>query len=184
MSDIIQNSKIDFDKAVDNLNHELSTLRVGRANPVIVDGIMVEVYGVRTPLKQMASITVPEARTLLIQPWDKSTSKDIEKAIIQANIGINPVNEGAVVRLTVPQLTEETRKSLVKNVGEKMEKTRITIRQIRDRVKDEINKSEKNKEIAEDEKFALQKKLDDMVKDYNEKVKQIGEKKEEEIMTI
>jgi len=163
---------------------ELMTLRVGRANPLMVENILVQAYGSRMPIKQLASITVPEARTILIQPWDKIVTKDIEKAISEANIGLNPVNEGAQIRLTIPPLTEESRKELTKSVGEKMEKSRIVIRQIRDKVRDQVAKKEKGKEITEDDKYDLQKKLDDWIKDYNEKIKDLGEKKEKEIMTI
>ena len=176
--------KSDLEKSLENLKKELATLRVGRANPMIVENILVDAYGSKMPIKQMASITVPEARTILVQPWDKAAAKDIEKAIQAANIGINPVNEGAQIRLTVAPLTEESRKELVKSVGEKMEKTRIAVRQIRDKERDEIIKKEKNKEITEDDKFNLQKKLDEIVKEYNDKIKEISEKKEEEIMTI
>ncbi len=184
MALIIDNYKSDLEKTIEILKGELATLRVGRANPLMVENILVEAYGTRTPLKQLASIGVPEARTILIQPWDKTINKDIEKAIIQANIGINPVNEGQQIRLTIPPLTEESRKELTKSVGEKMEKTRIAIRQIRDRIREEIVKKEKNKEITEDDKYDLQKKLDNLVKDCNEKIKELGEKKEQEIMTI
>lgn len=184
MSSIIDNRKPDFEKSLDILKDDLVTLRVGRANPMIVENILVEAYGAKTPLKQLASITVPEARTILIQPWDKTVAKDVEKAIIGANIGISPVNEGSQIRLTIAPLTEESRKELTKSVNEKMEKIRIAIRQIRDKVKEEIVKQEKNKEITEDDKYDLQKKLDELVKDYNEKIKQMGEAKEKEIMTL
>ncbi|OGY53178.1 MAG: ribosome recycling factor [Candidatus Buchananbacteria bacterium RIFCSPLOWO2_01_FULL_45_31] len=176
--------KSDLEKSLENLKKELATLRVGRANPMIVENILVDAYGSKMPIKQLASITVPEARTILVQPWDKAAAKDIEKAIQAANIGINPVNEGAQIRLTVAPLTEESRKELTRSVGEKMEKTRIAVRQIRDKERDEIIKKEKNKEITEDDKFNLQKKLDEIVKEYNDKIKEISEKKEEEIMTI
>ena len=181
---IIENYQADFDKAFENLKSELTTLRVGRANPAMVENILVEAYGSKTPLKQVASITVPEARTILIQPWDKNIGKDIEKAIIAANIGLSPVNEGAQIRLSIPQLTEENRLELVKSLGEKLEKTRIGLRQIRDRVKDEITKQEKNKEITQDDKYNLQKKLDELVKKFNDQIKVLGEKKEQEIMTL
>jgi len=184
MEQIIENHKDDFNKALAVLEEELKTLRVGRANPLMVENILVEVYGTKTPLKQIASIAVPESRTILIQPWDKSIIKDIEKAITIANIGINPTNEGQQIRLTIPPLTEESRKELTKSVGEKSEKTRIIIRQIRDKVKEEIIKKEKNNEITEDDKYDLQKKLDEFVRDYNEKVKDLAERKEKEIMTI
>lgn len=184
MSTLIDNHKESFDKTLKNLEDDLATMRVGRANPLIVENILVESYGAKSPIKQVASISVPEARTLLIQPWDKSIIKDIEKGIIEAQIGINPVNEGSQIRLTIPALTEESRKELTKSVSEKMEKCRISMRQIRDKVKDEIQKAEKSNEITEDDRFDLQKKLDDLVKEYNDKIKIIGEKKEQEIMTL
>lgn len=184
MATNIDTFKKEADKALATLGTELQTLRIGRANPLMVEGIMVEAYGAKTPLKQMASITVPEARTLIIQPWDKTVIKEIEKAIVVANIGINPVNEGQQLRLVVPALTEESRRELTKSVGEKMEKSRIVIRQLRDKAREDIVKSERNKEITEDDRFAQQKKLDDAVKEYNDRIKEIGEKKEQEIMTI
>ena len=184
MEQFLDNYKPDFEKSVGILSETLTTLRVGRANPIMVENIMVEAYGAQAPLKQMASITVPEARTILVAPWDKAIIKDIAKAIELANIGISPVNEGAQLRLTVPALTEESRKELVKSIGEKMEKTRIAIRQIRDKAKDNIVKQEKDKQLTEDDKYDLQKKLDELVKDYNEKIKAMGDKKEQEIMTL
>lgn len=184
MNSIIDLFKPDLEKTISLLSQELSTLRVGRANPLMVENIMVEAYGAKTPLKQLASITVPEARTIVIAPWDKTIAKDVEKSIIIANIGINPVNEGAQIRLSIPPLTEESRKELVRSVGEKMEKTRIGLRQIRDKIRDEIAKQEKTKMITEDDKYDLQKKVDDLIKDYNETIKTLGDKKENEIMTI
>ncbi|MBI3290853.1 ribosome recycling factor [Candidatus Falkowbacteria bacterium] len=184
MSNIIENHKEEFEKAIRILAEDLATLRVGRANPMIVENILIEAYGGKMPLKQMASITVPEARTLVIQPWDKNTAKDIEKGIIAAGIGISPVNEGTQIRLTIPQLTEESRKELTRSVGEKMEKTRIAVRQLRDKIKEEIIKKEKSKDITEDDKYGAIKDLDELVKDHNNKIKQIGDKKEKEIMSI
>lgn len=184
MNTLIDSHKEELAKAVKHLEEDLATLRVGRANPMLVEEILVEAYGVKTPIKQLASISVPSARSLVIQPWDKGVLKDIEKGIIEANIGIAPVNEGDSVRLNVPQLTEESRKELVKSVGEKMEKARISIRQIRDRIKEGIVKQEKDNELTEDDRFNSLKKLEEIVKEYNEKIKVIGEKKEEEIMTI
>src|SRR3989338_1236618 len=168
MHSILAVQKEKFDQALDRLQEELATLRVGRANPLLVENILVEAYGARTPLKQLASISVPEARTLLIQPWDKSVAADIEKSIQAANIGINPVNEGQQIRLTVPQLTEESRQELTKSVGEKEEKTRVTIRQIRDKVKESIISQERGGVITEDDKYEAIKKLDEAVKEYNE----------------
>jgi len=184
MESIVDKYEPEFGKMLENLNESLATLRIGRANPIIVENILVEAYGTKTSIKQLASITIPEARTLLIQPWDKTTTKDIEKAIIKANIGISPVNEGQQIRLTISPLTEESRKELTKSVGEKMEKTRIAIRQVRDKAREEIVKQEKNREITEDDKYDFQKKLDELVKDYNNQIKEAGEAKEKEIMTL
>lgn len=180
----IEQHRQQFDQALVHLKEELGALRVGRANPAMVENILVDVYGTKSPLKQVASISVPAARSLVIQPWDKSIGKEIEKAIIAANIGIMPVNEGAQLRLTIPQLTAEGRKELVKLVGERIEKARVAVRQIRDKVKDTIMAKEKAKEITEDDRFALVKKLDDTVKEYNETIKEIGEKKEAEITEL
>lgn len=184
MQPMLDKYKQDFEKPLAILTDDLATMRVGRANPMIVENILVEAYGAKTPIKQMASIAVPEPRTLVITPWDKTIIKDIEKGIVEAKIGLNPVNEGSQLRLVVPQLTEESRRELTKNVGEKMEKTRIAIRQIRDRIKTEVENAEKAGNLTEDDKYDLIKKLDDQVKSYNEKIKDLGDKKEKEIMTI
>jgi ribosome recycling factor len=182
--EIIDKHKPEWEKAIETLKGELATLRVGRANPLMVENIIVDAYGSKMPIKQMASIAVPEARTLLIQPWDKTLAKEIEKAIILANIGISPVNEGQQVRLTIPQLTEENRKELVKSVREKMEKSRITLRQVRDKIREGVMKQEKDKQITEDDRFSALKKLDEITKNYTQTVEEMGEKKENEIMTI
>lgn len=184
MEEMLESHKEEFEQALAHLKDELATLRVGRANPVMVENILVEAYGTKTPIKQLASITTPAIRTILIQPWDKNIIKGIERAIVEAAIGINPVNEGQQIRLTIPPLTEESRKELVKSMGEKVEKVRITIRQIRDKIKEEIIKKEKEKEITEDDKYDLIKELDELTKDYNDQIKEIGEKKEKEIMEL
>jgi ribosome recycling factor len=184
MIDYLSQANDEFQKPIDFFHTEISTIRSGRAHPGILDNITVSAYGVKTPIAQLATINVPDARSLTIQPWDRGVLSEIEKAIREANIGINPVNEGTLIRLVVPQLTEETRKNLVKVLNQKLENARISIRQVRDKVKEEINKAEKDKEITEDNKFALLKKLDEKTTEYNNKVKEIGEKKEVEIMTI
>jgi len=174
----------EYEDAIEHLKNELASINTGRANPSVVENILVESYGVKTPLKQLASISVPEARCLIIQPWDKSIVKDTERAIIDANIGLNPVNEGGALRITVPQLTEEDRIKLTKNVSQKIEQARIRMRMIRDEIKDEIIEAEKDKVISEDEKFSFLEELDDYTKKMNERIKEIGEKKENELMTI
>ncbi len=125
----------------------------GRANPGILEGIQAEAYGVRTPLNGLASITVQDGQSIVIAPWDKNVSKDIEKAVVAADLGLGVVNEGDKIRLTMPQMTEENRRDLVKKLNERMEKAKISIRQIRDEIKSDIEGAEAKKEIAEDDKF-------------------------------
>lgn len=184
MHEIIEKHISDFDSNVEFVKKDMATLRTGRANPIMVENIAIDSYGVKTPLKQLASINVPEARTLVIQPWDQNLVKEIEKGIIDAKLGISPVNEGKVIRLTVPQLTAESRQELVKNVHKKLEEARIKIRSVRDKIRDEILSAHKNNAITEDDKFDALKELDSVTKDYNDTIKELGEAKEKEIMTI
>jgi len=184
MNSIIKKHFEDLDLVIAYVKKELATLRTGRANPIILENIPVDSYGVKTPLKQLSSISVPEARTMTIQPWDQNLIKEIEKAITEANIGLTPVNEGKLLRITVPQLTTESRKELVKNVHKKVEDARIRLRGVRDKIREEIITAEKEKEFSEDEKFESLKSLDELIKEYNEKIRAIGEEKEKEIMTI
>lgn len=173
-----------FDKTVEHLKMELSALRTGRATPALVENIEVEAYGAKMQIKGLAGINAPDSKTVIIDPWDKSILKTIEKGIRDANIGLNPVVDGVVIRLNMPSLTEENRKELVKIIQKLIEETRVAIRRVREEIKDEILKAEEDKEITEDERFKMQDELDKMTKDYNEKVKVMGERKEEEIMTI
>lgn len=184
MNQYIKDKQTDFIKAIDFFKKDIVSLRTGRANPVILDGLYVDVYGVKTALVGLASISVPEARSIVITPWDKTITKDIEKAVAAADLGINPVNEGDKIRLVVPQLTEENRKELVKKLNEKMETARVALRQIRDQIKESIEAAFKNKAINEDDKFRFFKELDEETARQNEELKKIKEKKEEEIMTI
>ena len=184
MNKYIQAKQGDFAKTIDFFKKDISGLRTGRANPSILDNIIVEAYGAKTALVGLASISVPEARSILVTPWDKSISKDVEKAIVAADIGINPVNEGAQIRLVVPQLTEENRKELVKKLNEKMETSRISLRQTRDEIKESIEEAFKNKELSEDDKFRFFKELDEEITRQNDELKRLKDRKEEEIMTI
>lgn len=181
---IVSNHTENLDKAIDHYINGIATLKTGRANPAILDSVTVEVYGTKTPLTQVASISVPEARSIVIKPWDKNVTNDIDKAIRDANLGFSPVNEGDKIRISIPQMTEESRKDIVKMLHGKSEESRIAIRNIRDDIKEEILDAEKNKEFGEDEKFSLMEELDKTVGQYNEKVKEIGDKKEQEIMTV
>ena len=173
-----------FEVILEGLKSDLSTMRVGRANPLMVENINVDAYGGKTPLKQLASINVPEARTLVIQPWDAGVIKEIEKSIIASEIGIAPVIDGKIIRLTVPQLTEESRTEITKQVNEKIEAARIKARRIRDGQRDEIGKQEKSGDISEDDKYEQFKSIDEEIKQFNDDVKALGEKKKQEVMTI
>ena len=169
---------------LDFFKKDISVLRTGRANPSVLDGILVEAYGAKTPLSGVGSINVSDARSMVVSPWDKSVLKDIEKAIVEAGLGFGVVNEGEKIRLTLPMMTEENRRDLVKKLNEKMEGARVNLRKVRDEIKADIENAEGDKEISEDDKFRFLKELDEEVKAKNDEVKNIRDKKEEDIMTI
>ncbi len=183
MSIVTQHAE-NFKKVVEHFKTEIAVLKTGRANPSMLDNIRVEAYGALTPLNQVASISVSDARSLAIQPWDKSVLKDIEKAISESDLRINPVNDGERIRLNLPPMTEENRKETVKVLNNKAEEAKIAIRLQRDEVKEIILEAEKNKEFGEDEKFSLLEELDKTVAKYNEEIKQLADAKETEIMTV
>lgn len=184
MNPYIQEHKEEFTKAIDHLKQEFSHLRSGQANPELVDGVTVIAYDTPTPIKQLATITVPEPKMLMIQPWDKGILKDIEKAIIGANLGFSPVNDGEVIRIPMPPMTEENRRDLVKIVNTKTEDARIAIRRIRDKVKEAILQAEKDKDLSEDEKFAFLKQLDQFTSEKNDEVKKLSQEKADKIMQV
>ncbi len=184
MNPFIQKHAEEFRAAVEHFKKELSHVRTGQANPELVDTVMINAYGAMTPLKQLASITVPEPKMIVVQPWDKSVLKDIEKGLSQANLGFSPVNDGNVIRLPMPPMSEENRKDLVKIVKEKSEKSRVSLRQIREKVKEVIQSAEKNKEISEDDKYKYLKDLDKHTNDHVDMINESAEKKSEQIMKI
>jgi ribosome recycling factor len=184
MNNYIQEKQEDFTKAVDFFKKEIAGIRTGRANPNMFEGIQVEAYGAKTPLQGVANINVPDAQSILVTPWDKNVTKDIEKALVEAELNVGVVNEGDKIRVTIPKMTEENRHELVKKLNEKQETIRISIRQIRDDIKSAIETAEKNKQITEDDKFRFIKELDEEIGKYNEEIKDLRDKKEEEIMTI
>lgn len=163
---------------------DISALRTGRANPAMLDGILVEAYGAKTLLAGVGSVTVSDAKSLIVSPWDKSVIKDVEKAIVEADLGVGVVNEGDKIRITIPQITEENRKELVKKLNEKMEDARIALRKVRDEIKEEIEKAETDKKISEDDKFRFIKEMDEEIRKKNDEIKEIRDKKEGDIMTI
>lgn len=179
-----ENYKEQFEKTLEHLRGELSGLRTGRATPALVEDITVEAYGVKQQLKTLASISVADAKTLTVDPWDKTILQSIESALNNSQLGINPVNDGKLLRLPLPELTQERRTELIKVLHQKLEAARISLRQIRDDVKKDIEKMEKDKSITEDERYKHIEELDKNVKTYNEKIKEIGEEKEKEINTV
>ena len=184
MNNFLKSKEDDFSKAIDFFKKDIATLRTGRANPSVLEGLSVEVYGAKTPLNGAANISIADSKSITVAPWDKGLIKDIEKAIVDGDIGLGVVNEGDKIRLTVPQMTEDNRRDLVKKLNERMEKVRISIRQIRDDIKDDIESAEKNKEISEDDRFRFVKELDDKVRSINDDIKNIRDAKEVEIMTV
>ena len=171
-------------KTVNVLNSDYAAIRAGRANAAVLDKIRVDYYGTPTPINQMAAISVAEARILVIQPWDSSTLSPIEKAIQTSDIGINPQNDGKVIRLTFPQLTEERRKELGKEVKKTAEDSRVAIRSIRRDCIDKVKKMEKASEITEDDLKVAEKKLQDITDKYIKEIDKLAESKEKEIMAI
>lgn len=184
METIFEKTTQRMEKCLDSLDRDFSTIRAGRANPNILNNVMVDYYGTPTPVGQMAAISVPEPRLLVIQPWDASTLKDIEKAINVAEIGINPQNDGKVIRLTFPQLTEEHRKALVKDVSKRGEEAKVAVRNVRRDSMDDIKKLKKANEITEDEQKDGEKKLQDLTDSYIKNVETMTKKKEDEILSI
>lgn len=173
-----------MEKAVASLRRELVTIRAGRAAPSLLDKITVDYYGSSMPLNQLANISAPEPRLLVIQPWDKKTVAEIERAILKSDLGLTPNSDGTVIRLAVPQLTEERRKELVKVVRKKAEEARVAIRNVRRDVNEEIKKSEKNSEITEDEMHKAQDDIQKMTDKHIEDVEKVLAAKEKEIMEV
>jgi ribosome recycling factor len=184
MNQYLQTRQGDFTKTIEFFKKEIAVLRTGRANPGILEGITAEAYGVKTPIQGLANISVQDSQSIVIAPWDRNVLKDIEKALVEADLGVGVVNEGDKVRLTVPKMTEENRKELAKKLNEKMEQTRIALRQTRDEIKNTIEQAEKDKNISEDDRFRFIKELDEEMGKRNEELKTIRDKKEQEIMTI
>ena len=173
-----------MDKALDHLDEEFGGVRAGRANAKVLDRITVEYYGSETPLNGVATISSPDARTLVIQPWDTALLKEIQKAILASDLGINPQNDGRVVRLTFPQLTEERRKELTKQVKKYAEDAKVAMRNVRRDGMDYVKKLKKNSEITEDEQKKAEKDLQDMLDKYIKKVDEACAAKEKELMAI
>ena len=184
MNQYLQENQDEFNNAIDFFKSEIATIRTGRANPAVLDGVSVKAYGVFSPLNTLSTITVSDSRNIIVTPFDKSTIKDVEKGIMDANLGLGVLNDGDKIRLTIPLLTEETRLELVKSLNEKMEKTRIQLRQARETVKDLVELAFDDKEITEDDKFRFIKELDEHTAKRNEELKNIRDKKETYKMAV
>ena len=169
-----------FDKTIENLEKRFATVRAGRANPSSLDGVMVEYYGVMTPLKQLATISVPEARQLLIKPFDKGALAGIEKGILASNLGYTPGNDGETIRIVIPELTEERRRELAKQVKAISEDAKVSVRNIRHDGLEDLEKME----LPEDEEKGIEKEIQDLVNDYNKKIDSLLKEKEDELLTV
>lgn len=181
---LLKNGEERMKKAVANLGRELATLRAGRANPSLLERIQIDYYGVPTPLNQLAGISVPEARMLLIQPYDKSVVDEIEKAILKSDLGLTPSNDGDVIRISIPPLTEERRTELVKLVKKYAEENKVAVRNVRRDLNDELKKSEKSGDITEDELRRLTDDVQNLTDKYIAEIDQVAEEKEKEIMEV
>ena len=173
-----------MNKSLDALQNEYASIRAGRANPHVLDKLRVDYYGTPTPIQQVGNVSVPEARMIVIQPWEKSLLKAIEKAILTSDLGINPTNDGSVIRLVFPELTEERRKELAKDVKKKGEATKVAIRNIRRDANDTFKKMEKGDEISEDDRKEAEEKIQKLTDKMIEKIDKAVETKMKEIMTV
>ncbi len=184
VQDVYKKVEETMQKTLNVLQREFASIRTGRASVSLLDGITVDYYGTPTPLNQIATLSAPESNLIVIQPWDPTTIKEIEKAILRSDLGLTPTSDGKVIRLSIPPLTEERRKQLVKVVKKIAEESRVAIRQIRKDGNDDLKRLEKNKEISEDELHKAQEQIQKITDKYTKKIDELLEKKEEEIMEI
>jgi ribosome recycling factor len=181
---ILRDSETRMEKAVEVTAKDFSSIRTGRASPSLLDNLQIDYYGTKSPIKQVATITAPEPRLLVIQPWDKTIIKEIEKAITRSDLGLNPSSDKNVIRLTIPQLTEERRQNLAKHVRKLAEEGRIAIRNIRRDANDAIKKLEKSSEISEDESRMHQDEIQELTDLYIEEIDELLKSKEEELLEV
>jgi ribosome recycling factor len=184
IDDVFNDSKDRMTKAVDALRRELATIRTGRAHPGLVEHLRVDYYGVPTPLNQLATISVPDPRLLTIQPWDRQAMGAIEKAILKSDLSLTPTNDGTIIRLSIPQLTEERRRELAKVVRKKVEEGRVEVRNIRRDAHDELRRLQREKLISEDDQYRGQEKLQKLTDEFVQQVERLGEEKEAELLAV
>jgi ribosome recycling factor len=184
INDLLDDLRERMTKSVEVLQDDLLSIRTGRASPALVEKLPVEYYGTMTALNQMASIAVPEPRLLVIRPWDPSALGDIERAILKSDLGLTPMNDGKLIRLSVPRLTEERRRELVKLVARRVEEARIAVRNLRRDALKDLQEFEKEKMISEDEFFRAKDEVQELTDEFIDKIDEIGQRKEEEVMEI
>ena len=184
IEEIFMNFEFDCEKAIDYMKGEYAVMKAGRANPKLVENIKVDYYGAMTPIKQMGNISIPEPRQIVISVWDKSTLKSIEKAILAANIGVTPQNDGVVIRLVFPVLTEERRRDLVKQVKKLAEDTKVVLRNARRDAMDGLKKEKNNKTVSEDLIADYEKEIDKALAKLIESVDKLAKEKEAEVMSV
>ena len=184
IDDVMLEAEDKMDKALQAAKSELATIRTGRANPSMFNGIVVDYYGAPTPLQQLASVTVPEARTVLITPFDRTATKDIVTAVRESDLGVNPTDDGNVIRVNLPALTEERRKEYVKLARSRAEESRVQLRNVRRKTKDALDKIKKDGEAGEDEVDRAEKELDALTKRYVEQVDKALAAKESELLEV
>jgi ribosome recycling factor len=183
-ADLFEDAERRMQKAVETLKQDINAIRAGRASAALVERITVEYYGTPTPINQVASITVPEARLLVIQPWERKLLVDIEKAIQRSDLGINPTNDGQVIRLAIPPMSEERRRDLVKTLHKKLDEHKVAVRNVRRDVQDKLRDREKKKEVSEDELKRSIERLQKLTDRYIEEMDKVGKAKEMEILEV
>ncbi len=184
IDDVLADAKDRMGKAVEALRKELATIRTGRAHPGLIEHLRVDYYGAPTPLNQLATINVPEPRLFTIQPWDQQSLGAIEKAILKSDLGLNPSNDGTIIRLVIPQLTEERRKELAKVVRKKVEEGRVAVRNVRRDRHDELRRLQREKEISEDAQYLAQEELQKLTDGFIQEVERVGEEKEADLLAV
>jgi len=182
MREILQKNKPELEEIINNFRERLYKIRTGRATPALVEDLIVDYYGSKVKLKQIAAILCPEPREILIQPWDKNATESIEKALNQADLGTSPIVEQNNIRINLPPLTEEFRRNLIGKVNEEKEEARKEVRRWRDNILKEVQQLFKEKEISEDEKYEIKEEVQKVVDEYNQKIEEISQQKTKEIM--
>ncbi len=182
--DVLLEAGREMEKILNSLSIDFGRIRTGRASLTILDGVRVDYYGVSTPLNQMAGISIPESRLIMIQPWDKKAMVDVEKAILKSDLGLTPVSDGKIIRITIPTLTEERRNELIKRVRKISEDYKVRLRNIRRQENEFFKEMKKEKEISEDEMFRDQKELQEITDKFTEKIEGLLKQKEDEILEI